>query len=809
MAFINKLTSNVIDIKLTSLGRELISQGKLDIKYFGLGDSEIDYSLGLAENNISFLKPVDSNPNLLSFVKKNINHDGLYDINYIDSSKITVVNSQKTLGFFDVNETTGAVHFKNPQQLSQLPINFTHKWANLNDFGKEESRDKFKLREFLGGINTINDGDILIIKFTNTTIPVNLIDINNPTPYLIYRVISTEIPTDTTLNYILVTVDRELPDFSTYSEIIEVGVIVLTSTGNINKYTNDDVLDAVFENNILSEEIEFPYWKLSILHTEEIVGVSPTNKKFTSFSSSGYSGFVSYIQGQVPNIKKLGVIHYSNDSQLNTYGESLSGGSVKLYIPTIMWHKQLTPNLGVTLTGSAESSVINGLKYHSLVDESGYVVGKVFSDLKLFVIEDQELLFALSYKANRSWTLPNFTIGFDENFTPCKPCDDMSMEINDPILVQTTTYGSMSEYKFTFKVNNINEIIAEALSKPDNETIKMSRLVKGENDVFTMLLPAGAYSGILLINELGCTFKTGEFEFNEVIQPTPTPEPTPTITPTATATPIITPTPTSTPTVTPTATPEPVTILNITTTWEDTQTESTECLGYYNIDRKYMYNLTDSSGNSLNSPININLNMSITAMWSGGSSTNDNGVSIYSGTNYSEETIRITDVMDGSPGCGCPCATDSNVNSINVLTYDPLYDIYLDGVLCLPLTSTPSATSTPVPTPTPTEIPVYINTSSFIVNEFADRVIVNYRVNTENDMVTTEDVLVSIRYTNENYTSDIDSNLLIGYGNYYNSFEMTYYKTNELYEAQLSITGLPDGYLVGYNNYTNVTINAL
>jgi hypothetical protein len=39
----------------------------------------------------------------------------------------------------------------------------------------------------------------------------------------------------------------------------------------------------------------------------------------------------------------------------------------------------------------------------------------------MFVIEDQELLFAMSYKSNRNWTLPQVIGGF--NVTLCPDCD--------------------------------------------------------------------------------------------------------------------------------------------------------------------------------------------------------------------------------------------------------------------------------------------------------------------------------------------------------------------------------------------------
>lgn len=42
MAFLNP-RERIIDIKLTQKGRELLSQGKLKIKFFSLFDDEIDY----------------------------------------------------------------------------------------------------------------------------------------------------------------------------------------------------------------------------------------------------------------------------------------------------------------------------------------------------------------------------------------------------------------------------------------------------------------------------------------------------------------------------------------------------------------------------------------------------------------------------------------------------------------------------------------------------------------------------------------------------------------------------------------------
>ncbi|MFN3270319.1 MAG: hypothetical protein ACK42G_07025, partial [Candidatus Kapaibacteriota bacterium] len=85
----------------------------------------------------------------------------------------------------------------------------------------------------------------------------------------------------------------------------------------------------------------------------------------------------------------------------------------------------------LTLKASGAPKTITGVEtslnttYYDLTDIEGNVVGKVFNDLKLFVIEDQELLFAMSYKSNRSWTLPNFQVGVNDSISfICPECHE-------------------------------------------------------------------------------------------------------------------------------------------------------------------------------------------------------------------------------------------------------------------------------------------------------------------------------------------------------------------------------------------------
>jgi hypothetical protein len=102
---------------------------------------------------------------------------------------------------------------------------------------------------------------------------------------------------------------------------------------------------------------------LSIVYTEEITGVKTTNKSFDNLTSNKYGGFVSYIQNQAPTYKKLGIIHYSNSSPSNTYGEELfvdNNTVPTLNIPTIMWHKKPSLSLGLDLTAYGNVKYLTG-----------------------------------------------------------------------------------------------------------------------------------------------------------------------------------------------------------------------------------------------------------------------------------------------------------------------------------------------------------------------------------------------------------------------------------------------------------------
>lgn len=146
--------------------------------------------------------------------------------------------------------------------------------------------------------------------------------------------------------------------------------------------------------------------------------------------------------------KAIAIIHYTNNTIDFFYGEKFAlqpydpenpqdttgeARNFKVHLPWIMWHKNPSCCNGETFyvdpaneefqgldlfqvnyIQSLKNKDMNtpGIRYYHLWDShpniDGYPtrVGKVFPDSKLIIIDDEELIAALSYKSNRNWTLP-------------------------------------------------------------------------------------------------------------------------------------------------------------------------------------------------------------------------------------------------------------------------------------------------------------------------------------------------------------------------------------------------------------------
>ncbi len=209
-------------------------------------------------------------------------------------------------------------------------------------------------------------------------------------------------------------------------------------------------------------------WNMNIPWTENPAGLlTQTYEGYNNYGSVGYIGTKEYLGYNEPSgqtdtsevyyynsydekivvkpqdQKAIAIIHYTNQDIDNVYGEKFAtvpydpdtptdntglARHFKITIPTLMWHKSSGSSIGQTFwidppgyelctpyyIKSTKNIDMNdpGIRYFHLwdtnPDDNGKLnrIGKVFPDQEIIVIDDEEVIAAMSYKANRNWTLP-------------------------------------------------------------------------------------------------------------------------------------------------------------------------------------------------------------------------------------------------------------------------------------------------------------------------------------------------------------------------------------------------------------------
>lgn len=186
------------------------------------------------------------------------------------------------------------------------------------------------------------------------------------------------------------------------------------------------------------------YSSVTYLGTKEYLGYQePSGQTDTSFVYY-YNSFDEPIIVKPQEQKAIAIIHYTNQDIDQVYGEKFAtlpfdpqvptektglAKHFKLTMPTLMWHKSTGSTIGQTFyieppgyenlcvpyyIKSTKNVDMNdpGIRYYHLwdtnPDSNGYLnrIGKVFPDSEIVVIDDEEIIAAMSYKANRNWTLP-------------------------------------------------------------------------------------------------------------------------------------------------------------------------------------------------------------------------------------------------------------------------------------------------------------------------------------------------------------------------------------------------------------------
>lgn len=447
MGYILKNTAALINTKLTDAARKKISEGKFNISYFQVGDSEIDYNALNVENLVDNfvlqpnytaqnIHPGNTNKSAVKYpVRVSSDNTNVFGIPFNNSTIEVITNTASPVGFFSTGTTTTNFNEINLGEQYLISPDYVVDSSLINGLNQITIPQ-------LAGVE-IESGYVLVFVFNNSQI------IDTTTIVLTYRVVERDGD--------LITLDRNLPDYTLYPSS---DVMVLVYPDSMVPFYDSETPEVYWNpvtftfEGICDSSLDYvKIWNMNIPWSEIPAGIFSSVSN-TNFGSKEYLGTKEYLgytstSGQTLNSnvtyyvnslkervdvtpeeqKAIAIIHYTNNTIDNFYGEKLAD-NLKLHLPWLMWHKSTTATIGETFyvkppaTNESVEGVITslpnsdmnepGIRYYHLWDsneDNPSRVGKVFPDLKIITIDDEELVAAMSYKSNRNWTLPAPKLG--------------------------------------------------------------------------------------------------------------------------------------------------------------------------------------------------------------------------------------------------------------------------------------------------------------------------------------------------------------------------------------------------------------
>ncbi len=401
MSYIIQEPNNFINVKLTDNGRRLLSLGALTFKKVVLSDREINYNVGRNGYDICNNAVLDVKDDHPPIGNSSFNGTASVELTGQDlgSARQIVSALTNSIGFFTGNTNSGFTIATNAdiQNGKPLGVGVIAYSLFLPNGGTEIILSSTTY--------TAKTGDLVFIpweppQYSAITNNTAVLYKDRPNVSLWYRV------QDVTGNTL--SLDRNIPNFGSTP--------IATSHQYIQTYFYPyNGIETYYGS---STTINTGVWNMNIVRTTTEIGTPATMSGYTSYGSLEYNGTKKYL-GFSSETKSFGIIHYTNQFTGNTYAEQLVEGTIEINIPNIMWHgiSNTSPvgnelNYGLTLYDVAGDSFFDTAAqttYRELRDsvgETGNVVGRVYHKLKIFVITDQELLTALTYKSNRNYTLP-------------------------------------------------------------------------------------------------------------------------------------------------------------------------------------------------------------------------------------------------------------------------------------------------------------------------------------------------------------------------------------------------------------------
>jgi len=212
----------------------------------------------------------------------------------------------------------------------------------------------------------------------------------------------------TALTSSLIQLDRKVPYFDTTPTEKGIGMFFLPWSGSETYWGTGQTEPS-------------PVWNMNIVRTSTEIGTPALNLRYKRYGSIEYAGAKRYF-GFDLDTRAVGFIHYTNADTGNTYGEQFIPKSTVIDLPNLMWYRYKVAAGNGALKGirftDADSDIYYDYNAHSpytlLIEDDIFggtlAVGRIYFKLRIVVITDPELLTALSYKSNRTYTLPPLSI---------------------------------------------------------------------------------------------------------------------------------------------------------------------------------------------------------------------------------------------------------------------------------------------------------------------------------------------------------------------------------------------------------------
>jgi hypothetical protein len=509
MSYIIKNTNPFVSIKLTEIGREQLAQGRLNFNYWAIGDSELNYNReaivdaailagDTTLNETSrILKPVDRQPNFKSYITPTGSVSPYQTLNASNINVIkAVVNNEATERGFFTYTTSG------------YTTNSSSTYAAYNALVLNSAFDG--TTNLTIPTSAITIGDLLLVKQTNDKVGSPILDENTRAlPNIWYKI--QDIPSSGNI-----TVDRNLPNLMTYTGYSQVfvyrggEVYESIATGNTTAYWDSGTLSFDSASNITCHDV--PVWNMNNVWCEDLAGVTglTTTKiyeDYTKYGSYPYLGdknpYLEYLcQSTATTLsfncnglgisypddvtKSISIIHYTNNTISNLYGEFFYidteiGKTVSIVMPDLMYHRAnyataSGTSMGMRFVASGGTQYIgdSDVEYLDLYEDSAYlsssytplVVGRVYPQLKTIVIHDDEIVAATSYKSNRNWTLPELSAtiaspsgGTSNGILPINNTIYLTYAlINDATTGMTTSLPCQKYVKLTNETNTAKDV---------------------------------------------------------------------------------------------------------------------------------------------------------------------------------------------------------------------------------------------------------------------------------------------------------------------------------------------------------------